>query len=168
VIATAAPDKAEIIVAPIEGALPVVRVFDAGGTVLADWQPYPVGSVPTGVNLAVGDLDGDGEKEILTSPNRGQAWIRAYNGDGSPFKLGDTAVSFYGFEAYSGGRIAVADVDVDGRGEILLAPGPGSACTVQAFEADGTMVANWPTVTPFGPACTSGLAVAGTDRVLRY
>lgn len=163
--------KEEIVVAPIVGA-PVVRVFSANGTKLAEWLAY-LPDQNLGTQIAVGDLDGDGVKEVVTAPEVGQPWIKAFNADGTPFKPNGSgsAVSFFAFPATmtTGLRVAVADVDLDGVGEILVGTGDGVEGIVQAFESDGTLVGgNWKGFLPFGPVAGRGLVLEATDRYLRY
>jgi hypothetical protein len=166
--APGAADNAEIIVGPIQGA-PVVRVMNASGGVLAEWFAYPP-SDNQGTSLALGDLDGNGTLEIVTAPSTGQPWVRAFNGDGTPFLSGGVGVSFFALEAsYTAGlRVAVADVDLDGRGEVLVATAPAADCVVKAFEVNGTPVTGFSDLQLFGPDCRAGLALVGTDRFLRF
>jgi hypothetical protein len=115
----------ELVVGPVAGA-PVVRVFSNTGGLRAEWPAYPPGT-NSGTSVAVGDLDGDGSLEIVTGPMAGQPRIKAFRGTGSPFiPPGATApVDFFApSPAFSGGvRVAVADVDLDGQGEILVVQG---------------------------------------------
>ncbi len=61
--------RAEIIVAANGMGGPDVRIFNAAGQYLKRFSPYPE-SFRGGVNIAVGDENGDGQDEILTGPNR--------------------------------------------------------------------------------------------------
>jgi len=58
---------------------------------------------------------------------------------------------FFVSGAPAGIRLAVADVDLDGEGEIIVASGAGIDGVVGAFEPDGSVVAGWDDFLPFGP-----------------
>ncbi len=156
----------EIVVAPREGT-PVVRVYAADGTLLAEWLAYD----PTqadGVHVTVGDIDGDGGKEVITGIGKGAAFVKAFHGDGVPLVPigGTSAVAFVAFGAPADGvRVAVADVDLDGTQEILAVPGnAGANDSVGAFEADGSRTPGFARIqSPFGLAAP-GLSMTATDR----
>ncbi len=164
----------ELVAGPIVG-LPAVRVFNRAGTRIGQWLAYPpegTGSTPNvGTMVAVGDLDGSGFSEVVTAPAAGQPWIRAWTIDGNPFVMNGKSVSFfcndYGPNFSGGLRLVVADVDFDGQGEIVVAPGPGVRAPILAFEADGKPVVGWTAFMPFGPALRSGLMLAASDFFLR-
>jgi hypothetical protein len=168
----------EIVVAPAAGA-PVVRVFGRNGSqtpLIKEWLAYPVpgsGTEPnSGVSLAVGNLDGDGRPEIITAPARGQPWVRAWRPDGSAFEHAPgQPVSFVLLDfgvAFGGGlTVATADVDFDGEAEILVAPGAGVPARILAFEIDGSPVAGWTALEPFGPLATSCIGLVGLDEFWR-
>ncbi len=75
-----------------------------------------------GVNVAPGDVNGDGRDDIIVGPQaNGPAHIRAFTADGQ------LLVSFYAFAPsfVSGAKVASADVNHDGRAEIVVAAGRG-------------------------------------------
>jgi len=126
------------------------------------------------VNVAIGDLDGDGVNEIVTAPAAGQLLVNVWDKDGNRYPTNDSPGFFVGFgPAFQNGtRITVADVDFDDEGEILIAPGPDATArdsrgVVKAYELDGTPVEGWKEFQPFGPASYGGLSLAATDRFLR-
>lgn len=159
----------ELVVGPVAGA-PVVRVFSSTGGLRAEWPAYPPGT-NSGTSVALGDLDGDGSLEIVTGPMTGQPRIKAFRGTGSPFvPPGATSpIDFFApSPAFSGGvRVAVADVDLDGQGEILVVQGAGATPNILAYEMNGSAVAGWSAPQPFGPTSSGAFAIATTDRFLR-
>ena len=100
-----------------------------------------------GVNVACGDLNGDGRAEIITSPGPGEvfgAHIRAWRVDGGTASpLPGASLLAYPASLRYGARIACADIDGDGRSEIVTAPGPGpeNIAHIRGFEyAGGVLV----------------------------
>jgi serralysin len=70
-----------------------------------------------GVQVAVGDLDGDGRAEIVTGPgDGGGADVRAFAADGHPARPPTVA-----FPGPVGARVAV--LPAHGHGVVLAAPG---------------------------------------------
>lgn len=159
----------EIVAGPVKGT-PAVRVLGGAGARIAEWMAYFSGE--NGINVAVGDLDDDGTNEIVTGPGSGLPRIRVFEGDGTPFENPDTStvVSFFAFDMSmtAGVRVAVADVDLDGRGEIIAATGDGVTTEMRAFEMDGTLVPGWESVRPMGPNSDRGIVMATTDHFLRH
>ncbi len=158
--------REEIIVGTVSG-VPLVRVYDGDGGLLEEWLAYdPINFA--GVNVAVVDLEGDGgQAEIVTVPRNGAPQVKAFRGDGQAFTMpgGAGPVDFLAFdETFTDGvSIAGADVDFDGKQEILATqreePGP----TIKAFEADGTSAKGFKDRVPFSG---SGAAIAGTDKFI--
>jgi len=90
----------------------------------AEWIAYGAGGF--GVNVACGDVDGDGLDEVLTGPGPGRIYgphVRGWSLDGSPI----AGLSFlaYGTPRF-GVNVAAADLDGDGVDEIISGAGPGA------------------------------------------
>jgi len=101
-----------------------------------------------GVNVACGDLDGDGMDEILTGAGPGAVFgshVRGWNWDGSATVQPLPSLSFFAFPDCPnwGVNVGSGDLDGDGFDEILAGPGPGEAwaASVRAFDFDGAAVA---------------------------
>lgn len=161
-----------LVVAPVQGA-PVVRVLDGSGQITADWLAYsPSGN--NGTTVALGRLDGLSGTKIVTAPRTGQLRIRAFNPDGSPFIPLDslTEVDFVVPTSLTGAvtsfRLVIADVDLDGHGEIIVVTNAASPTQILAFEIDGTLVEGWPSkLFALQPLSRWPIAIAATDRFMR-
>jgi hypothetical protein len=96
---------------------------------------------PGGVNVAAGDVDGDGIAEIVTGAGpSGGPHVRVWN------LVGDAFVERVGFFAYDpafpgGVHVGMADVDGDGVAEILTGAGPGGGPHVRIWRVTGHAVA---------------------------
>lgn len=123
----------EVIVGAGPGGGPQVRIFSTEGVVLGQFFAYE-STTSYGIFVSVGDLDGDGVEEILTSPDKGgNGEVRWFNFSGEqqgslkPVAL--TTISL---------RVAAGDTDGDGIDEIIIGTGSGSSPMVKIFEAKGT------------------------------
>jgi lipoprotein-anchoring transpeptidase ErfK/SrfK len=84
--------------------------------------------------LASGDVDADGKEEIVIGSGPGRKnEVRVYRIDGTLVK------SFVPYaETFQGGvRIAVGDINKDGKAEIVTAPGPGIESNIYTFDGMG-------------------------------
>ena len=103
----------------------------------ASFYAYAPGFIG-GIDVAAGDVDGDGVDEIVTAAGPGGGpHVRIFKADGTP--VGN------GFMAYDPGfvggvRVSAGDVDGDGKAEIITGAGPGGGPHVRVFRADGTPV----------------------------
>jgi hypothetical protein len=104
-----------------------VIVVNAGtGAVLQRFLAYENDYVG-GTRVAVADLDGDGIEEIITAPGRNRApELRVFSLDGKPVP-GFPEFLAYGRDFAGGVHVAVADVDGDGRPDIITVPSYGAA-----------------------------------------
>src|SRR5262245_52800076 len=117
------------------GGIPWVRSFTGGGdTPAARFLAYE-SPFTGGVFVAVGDLAGVGNPQIVAGPGRGRRpEVRTFWPDGAPF-----GVTFLAYEpSFTGGvRVATCDVDGDGLAEIVTSPGPGRAPEVKIWKIEG-------------------------------
>ncbi len=107
----------EIVTGSGAGRKPEVRVFRADGSIVhAGWLVY----APTfrgGVNVAVGDLDGDRRAEVITGAGRGGGpHVRIFDGHGKILNPG-----FFAFTPTKreGVQVLTNDFDGDGKAEIV-------------------------------------------------
>ncbi|PKM91329.1 hypothetical protein CVU82_01890 [Candidatus Falkowbacteria bacterium HGW-Falkowbacteria-1] len=107
----------EIITAAGIGGGPHIRVFNKDGkSITAGFFAYEQ-TFRGGVSIAVGDIDGDGKKEIISVPGPGRdPEVKIFDKDGKNIQ------SFLAYEKdfTAGLRIMVDDIDANGTDEILV------------------------------------------------
>lgn len=126
----------ELVTAARFGGGPQVSVFEKDGTQKVSFYAYD-SAFHGGIDVAAGDVDGDGVAEIITAPGKG----------GGPhikiFKANGTLVSeFMAYDSrfHGGVALAVADLDGDGKAEIITGPGKGGGPNVKVFSGTGTII----------------------------
>ncbi len=157
----------DIICAAGPGGGPNVLVLD--GTSLPGTGPLKFlanfmafdGKFDGGVNIAAGDMDGDGFDDIIVGAGPGGGPQVIWYCGGHGVCLDPTA--FFAFDpAFTGGvTVAAGDVDGDGRIEIITGAGPGGGPNVAIFDSDAQLMASF---FAFDPAFSGGVHVA-TGRV---
>jgi len=109
----------------------------------------------TGVNVAAGDIDGDGYDEIITGAGPGAVFgphVRAWNFDGSGSVTAIPEVSYFSYGTPKWGvNVSAGDIDGDGFDEIVTGSGPGAVYGphVRGWNVDGTLVTPIPEVSFF-------------------
>jgi spore germination protein YaaH len=142
--------KDELIVGAGPGGGPHVRVYDIGTTgVSGPNQGASLKSIGffafhphnrSGIDVAAGDVTGDGRAEIAVSQLAGdEAWVKVYRFDSSQTVLGNFRA--YGQGIFTGARISMGDVDGDGKAEIVTGPDANGGPHVRAFKAHGAPLA---------------------------
>lgn len=114
---------------------PYVKITDTQGEAISEFLAYKA-SFTGGVNVAAGDLDGDGIDEIVTAPANGlEADIRIFNAQGKFIS------HFLAYPAtFRGGvNLAVADTDKNGKSEIITVPSQGYSAEVKIFTPQGRL-----------------------------
>lgn len=114
----------------------IVTTWSVGFKKIASLQVFE-DAHQNGGTLASGDVDGDGALDLIVGagPDR-LPDVRVFRLDGSPIG------SFRAYPTWfkGGVRVAVGDVDGDGKAEIVTAPGPGIEPQINVFRLDGTRV----------------------------
>jgi len=132
--------KAEIIAGAGKG-IANVRVFTYnGGTVTDTGINFICDATLDGVQVAAGDIDGDGQNEIITaSVAKSSQTIKVWKVDtsGGPGKWTATEdKSFRAFTSKKGIVVATGDLNGDGTDEIIA--GEATGANVKVFKGDGT------------------------------
>jgi peptidylprolyl isomerase len=118
-----------------------------------------------GVQAVLGDFEGSGRQLIAAAPGR---WlpgeVRFFTTDGTRLTNFDTAP--FGASWQGGVNLAAADVDGDGRDDLIAAKASGNG-EVRIFRsvAGADPIANTPfrTIRPFGSVAVGGATVAAAD-----
>lgn len=119
----------EIIVGAGNGGGPHIRIFNRQGELEGQFFAYNE-NFRGGVNVAVGDVDGDGQDEIIAGAGFGGGpQIRIFDNHGRLWG------QFFAYnENFRGGvNVATGDVDGDGRDEIIAGAGFGGGPQVRIF-----------------------------------
>jgi hypothetical protein len=150
---------AQLVVAADAGAPPLVRLIDpttgVEDTQFLAFDPNFFG----GVRVAVGDVNGDGHPDLVVAAGPGGGpHVKVFDG-----QTGAVLADFFAYAAsFTGGvNVAVADVNGDGRAEVITGAGGGGGPQVNVF--DGTTGAPLWAFFAYDPSVRGGVRVAAGD-----
>lgn len=149
----------EIITGPGSGMEPEVKTFDQKGKNLGSFMAYYT-SFHGGVNLAIGDIDGDDKNEIITGAGQGGGpQIRIFKRGG--FSVGQ----FFAYDKNFRGGVKVAVADVNGgirshRAEIIATPGKGGGPHLKIFDNKANLLGHF---FAFNSNLRGGVNLAASD-----
>jgi hypothetical protein len=154
----------DLVISAGAGWVPVVRIFD--GAALAKGQTVLLtpaflafgGNYTGGVNVAVGDVNGDGYGDLIVSQDSGGTpLVRVWSGAvirANPTTAVSSLPTFQQFYANgtSGGGIRITTRDLYGNGiyELVTAPATGSGNWLRVLTVSGTAVTPQAALFPFG------------------
>lgn len=127
----------EIVVGAAAGGGPQVRIFDRAGNIKGQFFAYDP-NFRGGVEIGIGDVDGNGIKDIITAAGKGGGpHVRIFDSQGKLINPGFFAFS----ESYRGGiHISTGDFDNNGKDEIVIGSGFGIEPSVQIFNEKGQLL----------------------------
>jgi len=131
-------EEKEIVTGRGYGEQPEVKIFNLKGEILHNgWMAY-ASNFYGGVNLALGDLNGNGYKEIVAGAGfSGGPHVRIFDATGYLFDPG-----FFPFDPlFRGGiNVACADLNGDNKDEIITGAGPTGGPHIQIYDKIGHLV----------------------------
>jgi hypothetical protein len=128
---------------------PIVLALNSAGDELWQFQAY--GTPRYGVNVTAGDLNGDGNDEVVTGAGPGDVYGPHVRGwmlsDDQIVPLGNVSFLAYGTHRW-GVNVACGDIDGDGYDEIITGAGPGDVFGphVRGWNVDGGTASPMPGV----------------------
>src|SRR5205085_8819383 len=149
----------DVITAPGPGGGPHVEVFNGRNGLLIEQFFAYAPNFTGGVWVAAGDFSGDGRADIITGAGAGGGpAVKVFNS-----RNGQVMASFFAYAPnFAGGvTVAAADVDGDGRADVITGAGPGGGPHVKVFrDRDLAMIFS---AYAFDPAFNGGTFVAAGD-----
>jgi hypothetical protein len=147
------------------GSPPHVKVFTQNKALIGNFTAYSA-AFKGGVDVAVGDVDGDGTDEIVTAPGRGGGpHIKVFSLSGvvSNEFMADSPSDLRGI------RLSTGDIDGDGVDEIVTTKASGTLQSVKIFTASGALVNNFPVYSGFDGSVDVAVGDVdgdGTDEIV--
>jgi len=145
-----------VVTGPTIGGGPQVRIFTPEGKLLGNFFAYDKNS-RGGVSVALGDIDGDGQEEIITGPGPGlEPLVKIFS------TKGVLKNSFLAYDKkFKGGiSVAVGDINGDGKMEIVTGPGEGGGPHIRIFNFNGAVLSNF---FAYDSSYHGGIKVAASD-----
>jgi len=120
----------EIVVGAGAGGAPMVKIFDLHGNLQKSWNAYTA-AFKGGVNVAVGNVLGNGKQYIITGPGAGGGpHVRVFDGNGI------VKQQFFAYASSFAGGVYVAAGDTLGLGrdQIITGAGFGGGPQIRVFD----------------------------------
>jgi peptidoglycan/xylan/chitin deacetylase (PgdA/CDA1 family) len=151
--------KVELITVPQQGGGPQIMVQNLRGKLLLPGFFVFSEDYRGGVNIASGDVNGDGVKDLIVMPaTEASTWVKVYSLKKNKIKI---ILEFEAYSGFTGGAyIASGDVNGDGKDEIITGAGKGGGPQVIVFNNQGEAIKNF---FAYPDDFKGGVAVAAGD-----
>lgn len=117
------------------GGGPHIRIMKSNGLSVGGFMAYDP-KFRGGVKVATGDIDGDGQEEIVTVPaSKGGSHVRIFNIEGQLKNHFFTLKNYY-----RGLNLAVCDLDKDQKAEIIVTPNGDYEPVVFIYNNEGHLI----------------------------
>jgi hypothetical protein len=163
----------DIVTAPGAGRAPEVRVFQGKMSPTGQYSAALLtkfnGTAATflgGLNVAAGDVNGDGRQDIIVAKGAGALpQVSVFNGNTLTTTQSLIGPIFNGVENTFRGGVTVAanDLNNDGRAEVIVARGPGGPPTVNVFSYTTNAYVLNKSFNAFAATFSGGVFVAAGD-----
>jgi hypothetical protein len=147
--------RADVVTGAGQGGGPHLKVFDGRtGALLQSMMAFDQ-TFRGGISVAAGDVNGDGKDDIVVGTGvGGNSTVHVY--DGGTFAMLQ-GFSMQSSNLIGGVRVATMDLDGDGKADLLVSGGRGSAAA--AYGYNGQTLSNLRTFTAFDPSFLGGVYV---------
>jgi subtilisin family serine protease len=130
-----AEGKIKIIASPAANSTVEVKEFEPEGILIKKFSAWPT-DFRGGANIAAGDIDGDRKDEIIAGAGAGGGpQVRIFDSSGN------LKIQFLAYDKnFRGGvKVAAADLDNDGKAEIITGAGAGAKPEIKIFDERGKL-----------------------------
>ena len=149
----------KLLLAPNKDYISKIKIVDVDGNLESEFNSYGDNFLG-GAYISSGDVNGDGDDEIITGAgNGGGPQVRIFN------DKGDVLGQFFAYNSnFRGGvRVAVADIDskvAHKKAEIITAAGPGGGPHVRIFNDKGDVLGQF---FAYNSNFRGGISIAASD-----
>jgi len=127
---------AVILTAPNEGGGPHIRIFNGHGVLITEFFAFD-SKVYSGVNVTAGDVNKDGQMEIIAgSGYQSEPMVKIYDNYGNFIRQ----FLAYDKKIKSGVNVLAFDMNSDGQAEIITVPYMDAGSEVRIFNSDGILL----------------------------
>jgi murein DD-endopeptidase MepM/ murein hydrolase activator NlpD len=116
---------------------PQVKMYEQNGTLIKEFDAHPGPGYGSGVDVAIGDLNGDGVNELITGAGpESYPIVKVFKVDGTQI----SSVMAYEDSARPGLVVSAGDVDGDGKDEVVTGLRTGGLAIIKIFDLDANGV----------------------------
>lgn len=140
---------------------PRIMIYNSGMGRMTNFPVYNT-NYKEGIDVAVGNVDGDSQKEIIGSARVAEGsriWVYDYSG-GVVTEIAEFATNL---GATSGSRVTAGDIDGNGVDEIIIGSGISQGMQIDVFNLSGAKIKSFSA--GYEPGYKGGLDIAAGDVV---